>query len=355
MKIFFDAFWWADGPPSGRNVVRSILHEWAADYPSDEIHCWSNQAGADVMRNDMRLSSNISVEVARSPQHLVALQLRRGGQNYDASIDQNFTPLRRAARVRTVFFHDALPQARPEWFSRAERGYLGMAARLLKRADVVFTSSNAEAERIALLTSARPESIHPVGLGLPVEFANVAETKPPLAISSSRFLLTVGRLNVRKNISRLIAALRTSGQISPDRPLVIVGAPDGVADVPVLHGEPGPDTLFTGYVPDTNLRWLYAHCEAFVFPSLDEGFGLPVLEALHCGARIALSDIPSFREFGDVGEYFDPRDSHSIAAAVQRVTSTKRVQTRRQPVAGWHEVVGEMRAAIDRALEGRRL
>lgn len=73
-----------------------------------------------------------------------------------------------------------------------------------------------------------------------------------------------------------------------------------------------------GGVPDGELWWLYKHCSAFVFPSLDEAFGLPALEALAFGAPVALSDIPAFREFGDVGAFFDPTDPADLARAVRR-------------------------------------
>ena len=72
----------------------------------------------------------------------------------------------------------------------------------------------------------------------------------------------------------------------------------------------------TGFVSDAQLRWLYAHCATFAFPSLDEGFGLPILEAAYSGAPMAISAIPAFEEFGAIGAFFDPLDTDAIAEAV---------------------------------------
>ncbi len=73
--------------------------------------------------------------------------------------------------------------------------------------------------------------------------------------------------------------------------------------------------IFTGYVDDGQLAYLYRHCEGFILPSLYEGFGIPPLEALACGCRtLLLSDIPVFREvYGNVANFCDPYDSASVS------------------------------------------
>ncbi len=78
--------------------------------------------------------------------------------------------------------------------------------------------------------------------------------------------------------------------------------------------------MFTGFAPTSDLPDLYCGAELFVFPSLYEGFGLPVLEAMTCGVPVACSNISSIPEvIGDTGVLFDPYDEESIADAMRRL------------------------------------
>jgi glycosyltransferase involved in cell wall biosynthesis len=80
-------------------------------------------------------------------------------------------------------------------------------------------------------------------------------------------------------------------------------------------------------VDDSNLATLYSNAAVFIFPSLYEGFGIPVLESWSCGAPAVLSDIPCFREIaGNAGYYFDPHDKDSITAAVENVLTHPTLQ-----------------------------
>ena len=114
------------------------------------------------------------------------------------------------------------------------------------------------------------------------------------------------------------ARISTNSLTRSEFPLVVVGAKDGLTvAMPSLASASRTGTVLqTGYISDGELRWFYANCATFVFPSLDEGFGLPVLEAADNRAPMALSRIPAFQEFGDVGSFFDPTDAKSIADAV---------------------------------------
>lgn len=80
--------------------------------------------------------------------------------------------------------------------------------------------------------------------------------------------------------------------------------------------------IFTGYLSDGQIKWLYEKCEGFILPSLYEGFGIPPLEAVACGCRkLFLSDIPVFREiYGDVANFFDPKDyEHPVSLEAEKM------------------------------------
>jgi glycosyltransferase involved in cell wall biosynthesis len=154
---------------------------------------------------------------------------------------------------------------------------------------------------------------------------------------------------VRKNLSRLIEAFACVARHDPNRHLVIVGEGEG-AYAPIAV----PDKIisrihFLGYVTDNELRWLYENCDLFVFPSLGEGYGLPLIEANLLGARVVASDIPVFRELAVATGYFDPRSVNEIAEAiVLGLNSPPTVGAGRLT---WEDVARNVRYAVKKACE----
>ncbi|HEU4593558.1 MAG TPA: glycosyltransferase family 1 protein, partial [Pyrinomonadaceae bacterium] len=133
------------------------------------------------------------------------------------------------------------------------------------------------------------------------------------------FLLAVGTVEPRKNLQTLVRAFEEFARARPASPLqlVVVGNKGWLSD-PLFDGlnrSPFKDrVLFKGYVSDETLRALYSSCRAFVYPSLYEGFGLPPLEAMACGAPVVASRIPSLKEVtNDAALLFDPKDSDELA------------------------------------------
>jgi glycosyltransferase involved in cell wall biosynthesis len=130
-----------------------------------------------------------------------------------------------------------------------------------------------------------------------------------------RFVLYVGLVNLRKNVGVLARALQS---LRNALPLVIAGPPppEGLAS----WGIDPSVTRHLGFVPEEEIPALYGAAAVMVFPSLSEGFGLPLLEAMATGAPVVASRIPVFREIaGDVPFYFDPTDSEALRAALQRL------------------------------------
>lgn len=143
------------------------------------------------------------------------------------------------------------------------------------------------------------------------------------------FVLCVGTIEPRKNIPVL---LRAFGIVRERRPLALVIAGgrgwhyDDILEMPRRLGL-GDDVVFTGYVNEQNLLDLYNCASAVVYPSLYEGFGLPVVEAMACGAPLIISDIPSLREVaGDAALAFPPDDHEALAALLERVLRSDSVR-----------------------------
>ena len=133
----------------------------------------------------------------------------------------------------------------------------------------------------------------------------------------SRYFLFVGTLQPRKNIARLVEAYRRWQAAHPGDPaaLALAGGRGWLYDPGWAEGAPGVQLL--GYVDEADKGALYAGALALVFPSLYEGFGFPVIEAMHCGAPVIASRASSLPELvGEAGLLVDPLDVDDIAAAM---------------------------------------
>jgi len=152
--------------------------------------------------------------------------------------------------------------------------------------------------------------------------------------SGRPFVLFVGELGARKNLQRLIAAFgRIASRIPHD--LVIAGVPAADDGYPqVLHREAERWALegrvqFLGFVPDDRLRSLYARCDAFAFPSLYEGFGFPVVEAMSWGRPTVASQESAIPEVaGDGALLVDPSSIDSIAEGLLAVLTDEGLRQR---------------------------
>lgn len=136
----------------------------------------------------------------------------------------------------------------------------------------------------------------------------------------SGFVLAVGTLEPRKNLPRLVRAYASlPRELQEAHPLVVVGKTGWQVGETLEELERlGDRCRVLGYVPDEGLAKLYAGCTVFCYPSLGEGFGLPVLEAMRAGAAVVTSDCSSLPEVGgDAVEYVNPFDEASIAAGLE--------------------------------------
>jgi glycosyltransferase involved in cell wall biosynthesis len=231
----------------------------------------------------------------------------------------------------------------------------------------VTISEHARSELIELLAVA-PHRVTAVHCGVdawwratedPAELAGARER----AGLPARYLLSVGALEPRKNLALLIEAYALARRKGLTLPLVVAG-PAGwrsreIRDAPRRHGV-ADHVLLVGHLSRSDLRAAYSQAEAFVFPSLYEGFGLPVLEAMACGTPVIASCSSSLPEVaGDAAVLVDPADPDALAAALERVVGdeTLRSDLRRRGVqraAGfsWDEAARQTVDAYRTALAG---
>ncbi|MDD8027459.1 MAG: glycosyltransferase family 1 protein [Acidobacteriota bacterium] len=238
------------------------------------------------------------------------------------------TPLPLPTRGRTVvtvcdlFFMENPAKADRE----ARRKFLGKTAGALRRADGVLTISDFSRRGILDRFGLPAEKVKTTYLGLspafraPAEPARAGALRRELRLPGP-FLLFVGATEPRKNLPRLIDAMRILSDRGRPTPLVIAGRPGGDQEaVQAAIRDHGLESLvrMAGYRSDEDVRALYDAATALVFPSLGEGFGLPLLEAMACGLPAAVSGVSALPEIGGgAALYFDPTDAEAMAAAIQ--------------------------------------
>lgn len=156
------------------------------------------------------------------------------------------------------------------------------------------------------------------------------EDKTPVKLPFKKFILYVGQQSDYKNIKRLGDAHQKLLDTHPDLGLVLVGKKT------VLHTQNEDyfnkrhykNIYFTDFVTDEQLSWLYRNCQAYVFPSLMEGFGLPGLEAMTYGAPVVSSDRTCLPEvYGKAAWYFNPEDTQDMADKIKQVIDDKKLRT----------------------------
>jgi glycosyltransferase involved in cell wall biosynthesis len=233
--------------------------------------------------------------------------------------------VKRARRVVTI--HDMTVVLFPEWHPQVRvNSMTHEIARSLEIADHILADSAATRDDIVKHFSVRSERISVVPLAADRSFRPLPVEETQQVLSSwglvpDGYLLFMGTIEPRKNLLRLLQAVELAG--SRIGPLVIVGA-DGWGSEEVARRieqlQRAGRLSYLGYVPDDVRPALINGARGFVYPSLYEGFGLPVLEAMACGVPVLASNVASLPEVvGEAGLLVDPCDVDAIARGMVRL------------------------------------
>jgi alpha-1,3-rhamnosyl/mannosyltransferase len=265
-------------------------------------------------------------------QWVVARLLRRAGvQAYHSPY---YVMPYRPGVPAAVTCYDLIPRLHPEYFSAAERLTFRVAHGLaLRTASIVLAVSETTRADLVRLCRVDPARVVVTPLAAASPFRPypadaVAAVRGRLALDGP-YALYVGTNKPHKNLGRLVRAWHLSGLGTGPRRwrLVIAGPWDPrYPEAERLVRQLGLDgvVVFAGVVPEDDLPALYGGAGLFVCPSLHEGFGLPVLEAMACGAPVACSRAGALREVaGDAAVLFEPRDVGAIAEALRRVAGDR--------------------------------
>lgn len=267
----------------------------------------------------------------------------------------------RAATAVTI--HDLAFLRYPEQITRKRYGYLKwMIAAAVKRADIVLTPSNATRVDVIESFDIPPDRVVVTPLGVDARFRPASREAIEIVRSTYQlerpYILTVGTLEPRKNLPMLLRAFAALHEEIP-HDLVLAG-PDGwlMDEIEQTIATTGIASRVRriGFTDDQSLVALYSGADLMAIPSLYEGFGLPVIEAMAAGAPVLTSNVSSLPEVaGDAAVLIDPTDLESVVEGIRRVLGSDDVRAQlraRGPLRAaqftWERTASETLAAYQR-------
>ena len=233
-----------------------------------------------------------------------------------------------------VTVHDVIPLILPEYRSRPEsRMYSGLVSFTVRRADAIITVSECSKQDIMRTLHIADDRIHVIGNAVDASFQPITDARLLDAVRERygigpKYILYFGGFDLRKNVQRVLQAYAALPEaVRSEYQLVIAGRLHMLGHP--LHPDPRPlarelgiehQVVVTGQIREQDKAPLYSGALVFLFPSLYEGFGIPVLEAMACGAAVITSNRSACPEVaGDAALLVNPDEVDSISAAVLRL------------------------------------
>lgn len=291
------------------------------------------------------------------------------------AIDVMWPPWARDSRIATVVtLYDLIPLVFPDQYLHTPgmRSYYYSRLELIRHVDGILAISEHTANDAVEHLQIPPDRVHVVNAGTNEHFSAMYPSpvaawrhlSHELRTVRPGFLLYVGGADFRKNLEGMIAGFtRLAPELRARHQLVIAnvlnpGQAEQLRADAERAGVEADQLVLTGHVSDADLGALYHACTLFVFPSFYEGFGLPILEAMSCGAPVAASTATSVPEvLGDLDATFDPHDPDSIASCLTEVLTDDELLERLRARSGrraaeftWKRVAEESIHAYERVV-----
>lgn len=261
----------------------------------------------------------------------------------DIVFDPHYTMPLFTRLPRVVTLHDATFFSHPEHHGRLKRVFFRTWTKLsLKRAAVVIAPSEATKRELVKRLGARTDRIVVAPHGVDTSTFHVPDAdeveRAADTVGSAHWLAFLGTLEPRKNLRSLVRALprvladEATTRRFPGLTLALIGGKGWDTELdPVIEASPARASIRRlGYVPNHELSGLLGGAVAVVYPSIAEGFGLPVIEAMACGAPILTTRALSLPEVGGSVAYYTEPDEHSIASALVSMLNDPELAARRE-------------------------
>lgn len=355
MRVGLDGFPLAEPRTGVGHYTLELARALARTSPADEFELVSPAAFAPAIVDELRRenlanlhTTNPSASSLRGHWWTIGLPLYARRARFDLFHGTNFDVPFWNSRRSVVTVHDLSNLLHPDQHRtrsvRRARIRLPAAVRLAK---MIITPTESVKREVCEHFGVRPGKVAAIPLAArrnfqPLALAQTVEIRKRLRIEDD-FLLFVGTLEPRKNLLNLLKALVQILSETTLRPqLVIAGGEGWLMDETFSFIDKSgiADRLrLTGYLGDEDLCALYSSCRIFIYPSLYEGFGLPPLEAMACGAPVIAGRIPALQEtLGDAACLLEPAD---VAALTKTIIELWKDKLRRLSLA----VKGRQRAS----------
>jgi glycosyltransferase involved in cell wall biosynthesis len=304
VRIALDATYSVDPQPTGIGIYsQALLNGLAETYPRDDfLHCYRPKQFFRAVHDRRR---NVQRKLLQPPLPTFRAELFH-------ALNQRID--RRPAKNVVTTFHDLFVMTEDYSSDEFRARFTKQARRAAQNSDLIIAVSHFTAKQVSSLLLFDPSRIRvvPHGVTLP---------PPELQRRREKIVLFAGVLQRRKNVIRLVEAFES---IPGDWRLMLAGAATGYGAESILqriHSSKSRDRIqILGYVPSAELSMLYLQASVFAFPSLDEGFGIPVLEAMAHGLPVIASNRPAVVEVaGDAAVLVDPYRTEDLACALQRL------------------------------------
>jgi len=335
LHIGVNALYLLPGRVGGTEIyLRGLLAGLAEIDPVNRYTIFTNrETGPSLVpaRPNFRMARQ-AVRAQSRPRRILweqfVLPFETADRRLDVMFNPGFTAPLFAACPQVTMFHDLQHKQHPENFRWYDlpfwRFFLFWSAHMSR---LLLAPSEATARDLQRYYRLPEDRIRVAVHGVDSAFFDVAARREP-----ERFLLAVSTLHPHKNLDALLRAFAVFRQRHPDFRLVVSGLHGfSAGDLHTLRDALGlHDAVdFPGWIPREQLYDLYARATAFLYPSLFEGFGLPVLEALAAGVPTACSAIEPMNGIaGDAALKFDPRDPSAIAGAMHRLVTDGELRQR---------------------------
>lgn len=233
------------------------------------------------------------------------------------------TPIKKATIIHDLVFKKYPETVHPKIISAQEK----RLEQVSKESHIIFVDSKATSHDLQDAYNISPSRIIENYPGVEVTKAPDKTQQTSILTKlniSSPYILSVGKHEPRKNLQRLIDAFDNLKETNSSLQLIIVG-PGGWGDA--MHSAHNKNIRFLGYVEDDVLATLYVNAICFIYPSLYEGFGYPIIEAMKYGCPVATSDVSSMPEVsGNAAFLFDPKSIPSIQSTLDQMLNSEKLR-----------------------------
>lgn len=340
MKIGYDAKRITHNGTGLGNYGRFIIRILAAYYPQNEYHLYSPSKGKDRLRNQLKECAKITFHYPETLFYRMFKAIWRSGALVSTLKKDGITLFHglsnelpyglRKEQIRTVVtIHDLIFLRYPQFYSVIDRWIYGRKFKAAcLQADKIIAISEMTKRDIIRFFHVDEEKIAVVYQGCDASFSRPVTEKQKASVRNTyklpaRFILNVGSIESRKNLLLIVKAMT---YLDSDISLVVIGKRTPYTDEVeqyIRENHLSDRIVIKSNVPFTDLPTIYQMASLFVYPSFFEGFGIPIIEAIHSGLPVIAATGSCLEEAGGPGSiYVDPDDEKLLAEKISLVFSS---------------------------------